>query len=242
MKEQQRTVDLGGRKVTYTLQQKAVKRMNLRVKPGGLISLSVPRRVSAAAADRFLLSKASWLLQALEKMEHLPEKDRIPPSWSDGKTVLLLGRPLRLTVTEGAPAAWVEEDRLRVTVPHPEDEALIHRTLAKAWDRWCRETFSESMERQLPPLRALGAAEPRLRLRTMTSRWGSCSWAKGNITLNRLLLTAPMPVVDYVVLHELCHLLRHDHSPAFYALVERWMPDWRQRRAALKTLRDVECP
>ena len=242
MEERQRTIDLGSRRITYTLQHKAVKRLNLRVKPGGLIFLSVPRRCSAAAADRFLLSKASWILAALEKMEHLPEKEIPASPWQDGKTVRLLGRSLRLTVTEGRSAVWVEGDCIHVTVPTPGDEPLVRRTLAKAWDQWCRETFSESVERQLPPLQNLGAKTPRLRLRTMTSRWGSCSWSKGNITLNRLLLAAPMEVVDYVVLHELCHLLRHDHSPAFYALVERWMPDWRQRRAVLREFRDAECP
>lgn len=241
-REQQRTLALGERTVTYTLQHKAVKRLNLRVKPGGEIFLSVPWRLSAAAADQFLFSKADWILRALVKMEQLPQQEDCAVPWQDGKAVLLLGRTLRLTVSEGRPAAWVDGALLRVAVPDPGDEALVRRTLAKAWDRWCRETFSESLERQLPPLLALGAKTPRLRLRAMTSRWGSCSWSKGNITLNRLLLAAPLEVVDYVVLHELCHLLRHDHSPAFYALVERWMPDWRQRRAALKTLRGAECP
>ena len=235
-----RTVDLGGRAVTYTLTRKAVKRINLRVKPGGEIAVSIPRRLSAAAADRFLMAKADWLLRALERQTHIPEQVSSP--WRDGKTVLLLGRPLRLAVEAGSPAVWTEGNRLHVAVPDPEDEAQVRRALAKAWDNWCRDTFSESMERQLPPLLALGAEKPVLTLRTMTSRWGACSWARGRITLNRLLLAAPPEVVDYVVLHELCHLLRHDHSPAFYALVERWMPDWRRRRAALKTLRGAECP
>ena len=239
MGEQRRTVELGDRTVSYTLTYKAVKRLNLRVKPGGQITLSAPRRFSGAEADRFLLSKADWLLRALAKLERVPEPQA---PWREGRTVLLLGRPLRLTVSKGAPAVWTEGDRLCAAVPDPEDEALVRRALAAFWDRRCREVFSESLERQLPPLLALGAERPALTLRTMTSRWGSCSWARGRITLNRLLLAAPMEAVDYVVLHELCHLLRHDHSPAFYALVERWMSDWRQRRAALKTLRGVDCP
>ena len=240
--QNQRTVDLGVRTVTYTLTHKAVKRLNLRVKPGGEILLSVPHRLSAAAADRFLISKADWLLRTLEKLEHVPEREGPPIPWQDGRTVLLLGKSFRLTVSKGTPAVWTEEDRLHVSLPCPEDEPQVRRVLADFWDRRCRAVFSESLERQLPPLLALGAERPALTLRTMTSRWGSCSWARGRITLNRLLLAAPMETVDYVVLHELCHLLRHDHSPAFYALVERWMPVWRRRRAALKALRGAECP
>ena len=66
----------------------------------------------------------------------------------------------------------------------------------------------------------------------MRSQWGSCSLS-GRISLNTHLVKTPPRLAEYVVLHELCHLRHHDHSPRFYALMERYMPDWRVRRSEL---------
>ena len=66
----------------------------------------------------------------------------------------------------------------------------------------------------------------------MKTRWGSCR-ARGAITLNLKLMQVPKPYIDYVIAHELCHLVEHNHSPRFYALLDRVMPDWRERRRGL---------
>ena len=69
----------------------------------------------------------------------------------------------------------------------------------------------------------------------MKSRWGSCS-AAGRITLNLRLIQIPKHLIDYVILHEFCHLQVNNHSPAFFALLDRVLPDWRERRQALNTM------
>lgn len=78
-------------------------------------------------------------------------------------------------------------------------------------------------------------AKPKLSLRTMRTRWGSCS-KKGNITLNFKLIQAPSYCIDYVIMHELCHLIEHNHSSRYYRILDRMMPDWKRGRKRLEKI------
>ena len=98
----------------------------------------------------------------------------------------------------------------------------------------CARLLSEALKRVYPLVDPLGVAFPPLRLRALKSQWGNCHWAQGYITLNTALARCPEELRDYVALHELVHFLHHDHGPGFYARMDTLMPDWRQRRRALK--------
>lgn len=98
----------------------------------------------------------------------------------------------------------------------------------------CARRLSESLERVYPLAAPLGVAFPRVKLRALKSQWGNCHWAQGYITLNTALARCPEQLRDYVALHELVHFLHHDHGRGFYAQMDALMPDWRQRRQALK--------
>lgn len=98
----------------------------------------------------------------------------------------------------------------------------------------CARLLGEALERVYPLVEPLGVALPALRLRKLKSQWGNCHWAQGYITLNTALARCPEELRDYVALHELVHFLHHDHGPGFYARMDGLMPDWRQRRKALK--------
>lgn len=97
----------------------------------------------------------------------------------------------------------------------------------------CMAVFSPLLAQLYPRIKPYGAALPRLRVRKMVSRWGSCQTVRGIITLNTLLLAAPQACIEYVIMHELCHLLQPNHSQKFYALLSRLMPDWQERKKLL---------
>lgn len=98
---------------------------------------------------------------------------------------------------------------------------------------WVRQTLEEAVERMYPLVAGAGVDAPRLRVRRMTSRWGSCLYRKGVITLNSALAACPAELRDYVALHELVHFLHPNHSPAFHRAMGERMPDWKLRRKRL---------
>lgn len=98
----------------------------------------------------------------------------------------------------------------------------------------CRALFAQALEAQLPLLAPYGVQMPQLKLREMKSRWGSCAWKKGAVTLNTRLFYAPRECLAYVVLHELCHFVHPDHGPGFHALMAALMPDYKRRKGRLE--------
>lgn len=163
-----------------------------------------------------------------------------PLTFADGESVPFLGEVLTLRVRHGLPRRAERRDtELVATLPPPDIAGPPVRRLVYAWfaararelfptlvEDWRRRADEAGLE--------LGGPVRSITVRPMASRWGSCSIRRRHITFDTFLLQAPRECVDYVVLHELCHLREPNHSPRFYALVERLMPDWKSRRRALR--------
>lgn len=125
-----------------------------------------------------------------------------------------------------------------ITVTAPEQEPTAIKSALDAWYRQrARELFADRLAAVAAPLRWVKQLPP-TRLQFMTVQWGSCS-PSGRITLNPLLVKAPRECIDYVLLHELCHLLHHNHSPKFYRTLDRHMPNWRVVKEKLDNLAEV---
>lgn len=126
-------------------------------------------------------------------------------------------------------AGWIAAARARLAAraaaeaarPVPDREAALARFAASSARIW--PLFADRL-----------SAPPELRVREMRSRWGVCCPAKNRITLALRLAARDEALIDYVMLHEYCHFFRPDHQPAFWALVARYMPDWKARRARLR--------
>jgi len=222
-----------GEEIVYTLRRKRVKNLNLRVRPDGSTVLSVPPTCPVSRADRFVEAKGPFILRAREEFRRRPP----PPDLTacvPGQVLCLLGEPLRLQVSRGPISAILRDGTLLLTLPEPEQEEQRRKLLCRFLDDLCRTRFSQIMAAQYTRLRQdCAVAMPQLRIRQMKTRWGSCLPQKGIVTLNRQLIFQPLSCAEYVILHELCHLMVPNHSPGFYALVARYMPDWKERRQIL---------
>lgn len=228
----QRTITVDGREIAYQLERKRVKNLNLRVRRDGSVYVSAAGFVPQAEIEAFLIQKGQYILRAIDYAAGL-ERPR-PKRFVSGETFVILGRELCLQVLQGT-AEGVSSDGavLYLRVKDTDDFPRKQRLMAKYLDQRCRAIFTEILEESYPPFQKYGVAMPALRIRDMTSRWGSCLKSKGVVTLSKRLLAAPRGCMEYVVVHELCHLVHPNHSKQFYGLLAAQMPDWRERKAAL---------
>lgn len=227
-----RRVMAGEREITYQLERKAVKNLNLRVREDGSVYASAPRRVPVAEIDAFVASRGAFILQAVARME---ERQRRRALLEQGEQLRILGEERPLVLRRGDKLALFQEgERFILQVKEPENPAQRQKGLEKGLDCLCRKIFQGMLEELYPLAAKQGAAKPLLRIRRMKSRWGSCLPGKGIITLNKRLLEAPRGCIQYVILHELCHLIHPDHSKRFYGLLAAWMPDWKEWKNRLE--------
>ncbi len=230
---------LNGISVSYELEYKNVKRINLRVHRDGRVCVSASRFVGQKQIDAFLEQNGMFILRALDKFQKMREagdgmsagKDR---QYADGDILYLRGKPCRLRVIAGARES-VEEIGAVLLVEQKDvtDEARRKRMVEKFLTDRCREEIEALCHRVYPSFEGLGVSWPQIRIRSMVSRWGSCQPSKGVLTFARQLIEAPESCMEYVVVHEFSHFIHPDHSPRFHAFMTEMMPDWKARRDML---------
>jgi len=152
-----------------------------------------------------------------------------------GESYRYLGRQYRLKVVEGEQEGIKQERSfIYVTVTDKNDTQQVQRVLEQWYRNNAHYIFHKRLELCYPRVERLGIPYPSLAIRAMKTRWGNCSHA-GLITLNPKLVQTPVSCIDYVLIHELCHLKEHNHSKHYYQLLDQTLPDWRERRQKLNT-------
>lgn len=220
------TVDLGGIPVTVT--RKPMKSLRLRVLSSDLsVRLSIPAGVSEERVMLFLLSRETWIRDTLARLSARPIRDA--DRWD---TLVLWGTPYPLRISE---------DSRRYSLSLSEGEA-IYRVPAGSTEEKRREHLKELLKNELiaclaelfPRWEEITGLHPVSRdVRDMKSRWGSCNRKTGHIRMNLRLVHYPRICTEYVILHELCHLRVANHGAEFKALLDAYMPEWRQIRKIL---------
>lgn len=208
------------------------QRLSIHVEPCGRVLVDAPVGVEAARLLEGVKRRARWISQQLEGFRIL-SAHAIPQEYVSGESLLYLGRQYRLRVMVDAssePVARMRGAFIEVTTPE-RDPGIVATALMSWYRQRAREVFSQRLPVVAGPLRWVRQLPP-TRLQFMKLQWGNCS-PNGRITLNPWLVRAPRDAVDYVLLHEMCHLRHHNHSRAFYATLDRHMPNWKQIKAQL---------
>ena len=232
-----KNITLNGQTITYDLQRKKVKNINLRMKRTGEITVSANPRVPDAIIEGFLCEHADRILRAIDQYEKAKQNAPSPMEYTDGETVSVFGerKTLRLLkATKNGAAA--DGDTICLSVKDTDDRALRQRTLQTYLDMLCRERITALCHQYHPFFEAEGVPFPTIRFRHMTSRWGSCHTQKAVVTFNLALIDLPLAFAEYVVVHELTHLIHPDHSKRFYDRLAMVLPDWKERRRLRKRL------
>ena len=226
---------LEGRKIDFDLVRKKSVRRNIlvRFEDNGRMQVTAPLR-SSNKSIHLVLSGMHDQIVDLRRMVRERNRGVSPTRYRQGSRHHYLGRIYLLDVHRNAgcqPQVILRTDRIEVHVPEWGEEA-IRDALWKWYRDQSRDYFSQRMQLLADRTRWLRDKPFELALRRMKRSWGTCS-SSGLITLNPLLMKAPPRYIDYVIAHELCHLKEHNHSPAFYRLLERLIPNWETLRSAL---------
>ncbi len=241
MKEQ-RTITLCGETVSYTLERKAVKNINLRLRQESGITVSAPQRVPLELVEQLLQRHSARILETLHQYDTAAREKRqqYPRDYADGESILYLGRCYRLEIARSSrECVRTEGEKLLLLVHDPADDAGRKRVFDHWWDTVCEKAVRNLCRAVYPVFAEKGVAFPEIRFRKMVSQWGNCRPGRGVLTFNLRLLAAPPRCIEYVVIHEFTHFLHPDHSPAFYAAVAAELPDWKQLQKQLEELVEI---
>ncbi len=226
---EQRTVNLDGTQVTYILKRTSRRRsIGLRIDNHGL-TVNVPLRASEKWLQDVLQDKAHWVVK---KLENWQARKHIATQWRDGQSIFFIGEvlTLRVVVSLFATPPLLHGGQLFVHVTDNSNEALIEQTVTQWYQREAKSLFKERVAHYAP----LMDVAPRIvKLSSARTQWGSCT-TRGDVRLNWQLIKMPLHLIDYVVVHELAHLIEMNHSAAFWKVVEIACSDYAKRRRELK--------
>ena len=220
--------------ICYQLERKNVRNINLRIRTDASVYVSAPKDVPESVVTQFVKRRSRYIAEAQQQFREFRQYAPQPRHYVSGESFSVLGRSLRLRVEQG------KKDDIRsdgvylyLTVKDTEDQEQKKRLVDRYLNKVCREIFQQTVNQLYPIFRKYGVPSPRIHIRSMDTRWGSCLPQKAIITLNRHLLEMPSSCIEYVVLHEFCHFLYPNHSKDFYAILTTLMPDWQQRKKLL---------
>ncbi|MEP7328823.1 MAG: SprT family zinc-dependent metalloprotease [Betaproteobacteria bacterium] len=226
---QVRRVALAGQPVDYRLIRARRRTIGMEVNLEGL-TVRAPRWVTLSEIEAALIERAQWIVKALEEWRGR-RRDVMPREWKSGAPILFRGCELALEVYP-ARRAHIDADLFHLTIlhPHAHEQAIV----AAAVGKWLQEQAWRVVAPQVAAYAGrLTTTPPTVRLSNARSEWGSCN-ARGVIRLNWRLVQLPPALAEYVVAHEVAHLVELNHSARFWALVETLMPGHAERRRALE--------
>ena len=232
------TLELSSTTIVYQLKRSRRRRRTIEVSIDATSGLSVaaPMRTPQHEIDAFLRRKQEWIVLRLEGARNGTQREE--RSYRSGESVPYLGEQLTLRVVDAGEAARTSARlaggclEVRLTSGRGEDERRA--AIAQGLERWYRARARVAFSQRVRLFSRLVGAEPRRVIaKAQKTRWGSCG-KDGTLRFNWCLVMAPLPLVDYIVVHELCHLRRPGHGKAFWRLVAKVLPDFESRRAELR--------
>ncbi|MCD8095385.1 MAG: M48 family metallopeptidase [Ruminococcus sp.] len=225
--------ELDGAKLDYILDLSKRSRGSLSIK-NGVLSVRLPMIYptltdAQKAAQQLILSHKAWVLEKLEQSENA---SHMPQSFENGEGFSLLGKKRTLEIVQSAeyrPIA-LADDKLTVYICQGMSKDDVERLFWQYTSLLCKEKVDEAFNKYMPILQLY---PKRITIKRMTSRWGSCS-SNQNISINLDVVCFEQRCIEYVVVHELCHLKYMNHSDDFWRLVSSCFPDYKEIREIMK--------
>jgi len=227
-------IQYGTKEIEYTVHRSQRKTLEISVEPDTSVSVVAPLEAPAAAIRHKIKKRSRWIIRQqiyfTDFLPLMPKKEYV-----SGESFYYLGRQHRLKVIEAQKASiQIIDKRLVVEISNKSNRAKIQKLVENWYLAEAIPYFSNRLEKLWPQF-SKDDRPPTLSVRKMPKRWGSYT-RSGKIILNVELIQAPSHCIDYVIVHELCHVFHRDHSPNFFELLERIMPDWKIRKEKLEKI------
>jgi predicted metal-dependent hydrolase len=232
---QHHKIHYGTQDIEFRLTYSDRKTLGIEVYPDAKVKVVAPTETSLEAVFAKVRKRARWITQQQRYFLDVDSK-AIPKDYTSGETHRYLGRQYRLrirSIEAGKEAIKLKGAFFYAFVRNKHDTNRVAHLLKQWYRSHAQQKFEERLARHYETLKQEGIGYPKLELRSMPKRWGSCT-TSGKILLNPELICQPIYCIDYVIIHELCHLVHPNHSKAFYELKEKYLPDWERRKMRLE--------
>ena len=226
-------INYKGQEIRFKIIYKKVKRIYLRIKYPDRVIVTCSKRVPKERVYAFIEKKGDWILQGIEKYRQMPKFHETLSKFCDGETMLLFGKMLKIKN--------VKDDKFFVDFDN--EYLYIHRCdnrgIKKRFEQWMRmfrlNTMNEFRTENFQKFKKFNYKInlPSIIFKNMRARWGSCNFKRGEITINDVMMKVEKPLIDFVLCHEIAHLVYSCHNKNFYNLLTAVLPDWRERKKVL---------
>ncbi|MCB0835140.1 MAG: M48 family metallopeptidase [Bacteroidetes bacterium] len=225
-------IHFGSKKIDFTLIYSDRKTLGITVSPEMEVLVKAPLETSLEQVKVKVHKRAPWILKQLDYFLSFQPRS-VPKKFISGETHLYLGRQYRLKVSLSEKKSIKLKGKfIEVSTPELNQTELI----VKNWYlKNAERKFREYAEPLITAFQKYDVKPEEIILRNMPTRWGSCT-PKGKIILNPELIKAPKGCIEYVIIHELCHLIHHNHNSDFLALQTREMQEWEKWKNRLENL------
>lgn len=207
--------------------------LGISVLPDSSVIVRVPLRTSDKTISRIITEKASWIIKHRDNYKG-QENSRLSRLFINGEKHLFRGKECMLTI-EKTDRSIIRfcDDAIEMSLGKPDDQDAVKKLLYKGYSREAKVVFPDLLLRVMQNYENQNFKPSSLVIRSMKRRWGSCSY-KGVITLSTELIKLPDLFIEYVIIHELCHLKHHNHGTKYYELLSELFPDWKSVRKELR--------
>ncbi|MBL1261277.1 MAG: M48 family metallopeptidase [Thiotrichaceae bacterium] len=220
---------------------KTYRKVIIKVHPDQRVVATVPHDATSDAIQNAVLKRARWIWQRIKEFAS-QHNYVLPREYASGETQFYLGRRYVLTILNRpneVTSVKLLRGKLEVTLPH--EDANRSKQVKALIDQWylhhAKNIFHMRLQGVLPKATWVEGI-PSFRIMAMKKQWGSCS-TKGTLMLNPHLVKASKECIDYVILHELCHISEHNHSKKFWRLLTQVMPHWKELKAKLDDMAEL---
>jgi len=222
--------------INYQLMYKERDTLAIHVNPDTQVMVEAPLDSDFSLIENKIRKRSAWIIKQQKNFQRYSFE--LPPrQYVSGESHRYLGRQYQLKVIlneDRKDIVKLDRGRIMIHTCDTKDREKVKKLLDGWYREHARRVYAEQVSIWYPRFERYGIEQPKVVVRKMKSRWGSCT-GDGKITLNLKLIQVPKQYIDYVIVHELSHLVEHNHGTAFYSLMNRIMPDWEEHREKLNT-------